>query len=84
MEGTTGRKRVPVQVIKDLKIPYPPITEQEEISDILSKIDQKIQIHKKKRSSLEELFKTMLNKLMTGQIRIHKLNINITNEVKHV
>ena len=76
MEGTTGRKRVPVQVIKDLKIPCPPLPEQEEISDILSKIDQKIQIHKKKRSSLEELFKTMLNKLMTGKIRVHKLDIS--------
>ena len=57
------------------KIPCPPLPEQKEISDILTKIDQKIQTHKKKKSKLEELFKTMLNKLMTGKIRAHKLNI---------
>ena len=57
-------------------IPRPPISEQEEIAGILNKIDQKIQIHKKKKLSFEELFKTTLSKLMTGTIRVHKLNIN--------
>lgn len=81
MEGTTGRKRVPVRTIKNLKIPFPPLTEQKEITDILTKIDQKIQIHEKKKASLEELFKTMLNKLMTGQISAQQLNIN-TKSIK--
>ena len=58
------------------KIPYPSFAEQEEIADILTKIDQKIQIHKKKKASLEELFKTILSKLMAGRIRVHKLNIS--------
>ena len=76
MEGTTGRKRIPIRVIKDLKIPFPSLPEQKEISDILTKVDQKIQTHKKKKSKLEELFKTMLNKLMAGKIRVHKLDIS--------
>ena len=58
------------------KIPRPSLSEQKKIADILTKIDQKIQIYKKKRVGLEEFFKAMLNKLMTGQIRIHKLDIN--------
>ena len=58
------------------KIPRPPLTEQEKISDILTKIDHKIQTHKKKKSKLEELFRSMLNRLMTGKIRVHQLNIN--------
>ena len=62
--------------VKLIKIPLPSPPEQEEIVDILTKIDQKIQIHKKKKASLEELFKAMLNKLMTGKIRVHRLNIN--------
>jgi len=57
------------------KIPHPPLSEQKKISDILTKIDNKIQIHKQKKSNLEELFKTMLNNLMTGKILVHKLNI---------
>ena len=73
MEGTTGRKRVPVRAIENLKIPIPPFPEQEEVTDILTKIDQ-IQIHKKKKAILEELFKTMLQKLMTGKIHVKNFN----------
>lgn len=76
MEGTTGRKRVPIQVIKNLKTPYPSLPEQEKIAELLTKIDQKIQTHKKKKLRLKELFKTMLNQLMTGKIRVHKLDIS--------
>ena len=61
--------------IKSIKIPHPPLFEQKEIADILTKIDQKIQIHKKKKLRLKELFKTMLNQLMAGKIRVHKLDI---------
>ncbi len=63
--------------IKKIKISLPPLLEQEKIADILTKIDQKIETHRKKRSSLEELFKTALHQLMTGKIRVHKLNINL-------
>ncbi|MDE0118776.1 MAG: restriction endonuclease subunit S [Bdellovibrionales bacterium] len=76
MEGTTGRKRVPIQVIKDLKIPLPSYSEQKKIADILVKIDRKIENYQKKSSILEELFKTMLKKLMTGKIRVHHLSID--------
>ena len=65
------------KLLKEIPLPCPPLSEQKKISGILTKIDQKIQIHKNKKSSLEELFKTMLNKLMIRQIRIHKLDINI-------
>ena len=63
-------------VIKQIKIPCPSVPEQKKIADILTKMDQKIQTHKKKKSKFKELFKTMLNKLMTGKIRVHGLNIN--------
>ena len=57
-------------------IPLPPLEEQKEIADILQSIDQKIEKHESKKASLEDLFKAMLNKLMTGKICIHKLDIN--------
>ena len=65
--------------IKKIKIPIPPIDEQKEIADILTKIDQKIQTHKNKKSKLEELFKVMLHQLMTGKTRVHKINIRKKN-----
>ena len=58
-----------------IKIPLPSLEEQKEIADILQGIDKKVEVHEKKKKALEELFKTMLNKLMTGKIRVHNLNI---------
>ena len=39
-------------------------------------IDQKIDLHKRKRAILEELFKTLLHKLMTGEIRVADLDLS--------
>ena len=60
------------------KIPIPSLEEQKKIAGILGKIDQKIEIHQNKKTVLNELFKSMLQKLMTGQIQIHNLNIQST------
>ena len=54
------------------KIALPPLSEQKRIVDILSTIDNKILIEERRKESFENLFKTMLNKLMTGQIRINQ------------
>ena len=75
MEGSTGRKRVPIHIIKDLKIPLPPIEEQRQIAGVLQSIDKKIEAHQNEKTVLNELFKTTLQKLMTAQVRVHNLNI---------
>ncbi len=54
-------------------IPLPPLPEQQEIAEILQTIDQKIEIERKKKELYEELFKTMLNKIMNQQINIELL-----------
>lgn len=56
--------------IKDILIPLPPKPEQEEIANILTKIDNKIEIEEKKLEVYNELFNSMLDKLMTGKIRV--------------
>ncbi len=55
--------------------------ESEEIVSILGTLDSKISTHERKRATLQELFKTLLHKLMTGQIRVDKLDID-TSEVR--
>ncbi len=62
-------------------IPLPPLPEQKKIASILSKIDERIKNYEEQKTSLKALFKSMLNKLMTGQIRVHNLNID-TSEVE--
>jgi type I restriction enzyme S subunit len=55
--------------------------EQQEIARVLMTIDETIELHTAKKSALQELFKTMLNKLMTGEIRVKDLDIDVS-EVK--
>lgn len=54
------------------------IEEQREIACVLMTIDEKIEIHTAKKSALQDLFKTTLNKLMTGEIRVKDLDIEIS------
>lgn len=63
--------------VKGQKIPLPPLYAQQKISDILTAIDKKIEAEENKKKALEELFKTLLNNLMTGKIRAHNLDIEV-------
>jgi type I restriction enzyme S subunit len=51
-------------------MPVPSYDEQSEIANMLLSIDAKIQLHRQKQEKLEELFRTLLHQLMTGQIRV--------------
>jgi len=54
------------------------IKEQREIARVLMTIDETIEIHTAKKSALQDLLKTMLNKLMTGEIRVKDLYIDVS------
>ena len=54
-------------------IPFPPLSEQREIARILQAVDAKIAAEQARRAALEELFKTLLHQLMTGQIRVSNI-----------
>ncbi|CAB3290106.1 Type I restriction-modification system, specificity subunit S [Methanocaldococcus lauensis] len=57
-------------VLKDFKIPLPPIEEQQKIVEILSKIDKVIQLKKEKKEKLEKIKKYFMDNLLTGKVRI--------------
>ena len=60
-----------------LNIPVPASDdEQLEIVAILDAIDRKIDLHRRKQAMLEELFKALLHKLMTEEIRVDKLDLS--------
>ncbi|HZS17814.1 MAG TPA: restriction endonuclease subunit S [Candidatus Udaeobacter sp.] len=77
---TTNLACINTSKLKALPLLIPPLIDQKEIADILQTVDRKIDIHEAKKRSLQELFKTMLNKLMTAQIRVNDLDID-TSEV---
>jgi type I restriction enzyme S subunit len=62
--------------LRGMKIPLPELSEQREIVAILDAIDRKIDLHKRKRAVLDELFKALLHKLMTGDIRVGDLDLS--------
>jgi type I restriction enzyme S subunit len=52
--------------------------EATEIVAIFDALDRKISLHERKRLTLKELFKTLLHKLMTGEIRVADLDIDVS------
>lgn len=57
--------------LRSLPIPVPSVLdEQIEIATILDGIDRKIDLHRRKREVLNDLFKALIRQLMTGEIRV--------------
>ena len=71
----TAQSYLTLGLLRKFPILKPPITETKEVIKILQTIDQKIEIEQKKKALYEELFKTMLNKLMSGEIDVEKIKI---------
>lgn len=66
-----------LDIVRGLPIAYPTNPEEQgEIVAILDTIDRKIDLHQRKRAVLDDLFKALLHKLMTGEIRIGDLDLS--------
>ncbi len=62
--------------LRSFPIPLPSvIDEQQEIIATLDAIDRKIDLHRGKRAVLDDLFRALLHKLMTGEIRVGELSL---------
>jgi type I restriction enzyme S subunit len=57
-----------VSDVRSLKIPLPTIKEQQEIADVLSSCDAKIATLEREINLHDELFRAMLEELMTGKL----------------
>jgi len=73
------KKGVSSSQLKKFKIPLPQFSEQQQIVDILSSIDEKIEAEEKRVSALEQLFKSLLHSLMSGKIRVKDLKMGVIN-----
>ena len=69
--ATNAQPKLALVRIEQLQLPIPPkLDEQREIVAMIDAIDHKIDLHRRKRAALEELFSVLLHKLMTGLIRV--------------
>lgn len=71
-----ARANLSLQDVRQILTPKPTINEQAEIAAILDAIDRKIDLHCRKRVALEDLFKTLLHRLMTGGLRVADLDLS--------
>jgi len=62
-------------VLSQIILPFPGGSEQQKIAHILSTIDKEMEIQNKKLNELNSLFNSVLHQLMTGKIRVNKLEI---------
>jgi type I restriction enzyme S subunit len=51
-------------------IPLPPLSEQKQITDILTKLDKKLEFERKERARLERIKRGLMDLLLTGKIRV--------------
>ncbi len=56
--------------MKNFNIHFPPFEEQKQIAEILSTIDEKLEVLRDKKEHFEELKKGLMQKLLTGEIRV--------------
>jgi len=65
---------VGVERIKGVRLGLPSIAEQKEIASVFYQLDQKICNENIKKMNLESFFKSMLQLLMTGQVRVKDID----------
>ena len=74
ISASDGKFNLNTAAIDSLLLPLPAtLSEQREIVAVLDAIDRNIDLHRRKRAVLEELFKALLHKLMTGEIGVGEL-----------
>jgi len=77
-----ARANLSLEDVREMLMPKPQLNEQLEIVDILAAIDRKIGLHREKRAVLESLFKTLLHKLITGEILTADLDLSALRNEK--
>jgi type I restriction enzyme S subunit len=68
ISGGSTFKELSKSSLKKFKIPHPPLNEQQKIADILSEVDEQIDITEKIISKNQELKKGLMQKLLTKGI----------------
>jgi len=59
-------------------MPLPKYQEQAQMSSVLLSIDNNINKHYQKKEKLEEIFRTLLHQLMTGEVRVNDSDFDIS------
>ncbi len=64
--------------LQKVRVPIPPLPEQRKIAEILSGVDERLELLGRRRESLEKIKRGLMNDLLTGKKRVTKLIIGET------
>ncbi|MBT9144973.1 MAG: hypothetical protein DDT42_00834 [candidate division WS2 bacterium] len=64
------RQRISRTNLEQIPLPLPPLPEQQNIAEILSTVDQKIELLKSKKEKYEKIKKGLMEDLLTGKRRV--------------
>jgi len=75
--GGSQQPNISANKIEECLILLPTLPEQKEIANILLNVDKKLSQAESKKQTFQALFRTMLNQLMTGKIRVRDLDVEV-------
>ncbi|MFA6363241.1 restriction endonuclease subunit S [Methanoregula sp.] len=70
LKSGLAQQHINVNEIKKVKVSIPPLTEQQQIIAILTKIDSKLLLQRQRTSHYERLKQGLMNDLLTGKRRV--------------
>ena len=63
-------KAITKEELVNLSIPFPPLPEQQKIAEILSAVDKKLELERRRKQILERIKKGLMEELLTGRRRV--------------
>jgi len=65
-----GQAGIRSENLKNTKLPLPPLPEQQKIAEILSTVDKKLELERKRKEKLERIKRGLMSDLLTGRRRV--------------
>lgn len=66
----TKQQSLNINLVREISIALPPIDEQKKIIEIMKQLDRTLQVNKEKKKLAVELKKSLMQKLLSGEIRV--------------
>ena len=70
LSGGSTFKELSKNALECIRIPLPPLPEQQKIAEILSTVDKKLELEKKRKEKLERVKKSLMEILLSGKVRV--------------
>ena len=71
-----NQRNMNAALIRSFPLTFPRAVEQAAIVAALESLDEKRELHKRKRSQLQDLFRSLLHELMTAKTRVRELELS--------